>query len=235
MRCNPSASVSRTILSHHAPRIGNPIPLASNLFPLFQFFNRVQRFFYVGVAVLKSCAFMRLRYRFKDLAGPRLRHRGCRPAPPCPLQIFFFMDVPCTAGGHVVATQILFQGNWTRQILDARSKFPKAAQTTAFLRRRTSSGFRSRRHRGGARRGFAGNTLHHGPSTAALGHVIREGRREDHALWELYGTHVAILDNQCPILRLSRRTRHLSRSRPCGCCKPRSCGRQLRANKLLWY
>ena len=51
------------------------------------------------------------------------------------------------------------------------------------------------------RRGFVGNTLHHGPSTAALGHVIREGRREDHALWELYGTHVAILDNQCPILR----------------------------------
>ena len=160
------------------------------------------------------------------LSGPRLRHRGCRPAPPCPLQIFFFMDVPCTAGGHVVATQILFHGNWTRQILDARSKFPKAAQTTAFLRRRTSSGSRSRRHRGGARTarlrrqhsaprtvdGCVGNTLHHGPSTA-----------------------VAILDNQCPILRLSRRTRHLSRSRPCGCCKPRSCGRQLRANKLLWY
>ena len=113
--------------------------------------------------------------------------RSSHRAPPCPLQIFFFMDVPCTAGGHVVATQILFQGNWTRQILDARSKFPKAAQTTAFLRRRTSSGFRSRRHRGGARRGFVGNTLHHGPSTAALGHVIREGRREDHALWELYG------------------------------------------------
>ena len=220
MRCNPSASVSKTILSHHAPRIGNPIPLASNLFPLFQFFNRAQRFFYVGVAVLKICAFMtRLRHR--------LRFRGCRPpAPPCPLQIFFFMDVPCTAGGHVVATQILFHGNWTRQILDARSKFPKAAQTTAFLRRRTSSGSRSRRHRGGARTarlrrqhsaprtvdGCVGNTLHHGPSTA-----------------------VAILDNQCPILRLSRRTRHLSRSRPCGCCKPRSCGRQLRANKLLWY
>ena len=34
--------------------------------------------------------------------------------------------------------------------------------------------------------GCVGNTLHHGPSTA-----------------------VAILDNQCPILRLSRRTRHL--------------------------
>ena len=187
MRCNPSASVSRTILSHHAPRIGNPIPLASNLFPLFQFFNRAQRFFYVGVAVLKSCAFMRLRYRFKDLAGPRLRHRGCRPAPPCPLQIFFFMDVPCTAGGHVVATQILFHGNWTRQILDARSKFPKAAQTTAFLRRRTSSGFRSRRHRGGARRGFVGNTLHHGPSTAASATLCTTDRRR---LWPSWTTDV---------------------------------------------